>query len=205
MDAKTVKRAKTLTNQQVAGVLDYVAQTSKLPLRDYVVILLSFKAGLRSAEIAGLEWSDVTDAVGAIGREINGDLFFEVPNSIAKKGHGRLVPMHPGLKAALEHLRATLPPHLTRGRNHIVRGSNCPAIKPNALQQYIRRLYAQCGLDGCSSHSGRRTFITTLARTAANHHCSLRDVQKLAGHQDISTTEAYIDLSAGAASLVRAV
>lgn len=199
------KRAKTLTNQQLNAVLSYVAETSKLPLRDYVIVLLSFKAGLRIAEIAGLEWSDVTDAFGNIGRDIGGERFFEVPKSIAKKGSGRVLPMHDALYAALVALRSMTAPELARGRQRVVRGSNRPAIEANTLQQYIRRLYIQCGLDGCSSHSGRRSFITSASRIAAMHGCSLRDVQKLAGHRDIATTEAYIDLSAGAAAMVGAV
>jgi integrase/recombinase XerD len=198
-------KAKTLSNEQLSAVLGYIGETSKHPIRDYVIVLLSFKAGLRVGEIAGLQWSDVTDAFGNVGREINGERFFEVPRAIAKKGSGRVIPIHPALFAALTALRGTLPPEITKGRHHVIRGSNRPAIEANALQQYLRRLYIRCGLEGCSSHSGRRSFITQASRVAAHHGCSLRDVQKLAGHRDIATTETYIDLSAGAASLVGAV
>ena len=54
-------------------------------------------------------------------------------------------------------------------------------------------MFAELGYEGCSSHSGRRTFITGAARNIHKTGCSLRDVQILAGHSSIQTTERYID------------
>jgi integrase/recombinase XerD len=61
-----------------------------------------------------------------------------------------------------------------------------------SVVNWFRDTYAQIGLDGCSSHSGRRTFITRSARVLAKTGGSLRDIQELAGHQAITTTERYI-------------
>lgn len=192
------RRAKTLTNEELNQVLEYVGKTSKAPLRDYAMILLSFKGGLRVAEIAGLTWRDVTDAFGNIRKDA-----FSVPDNIAKKGHGRTVPMHVVLYTALVALKqhsggkSTDPivPSLADGA----------AISPNTLQRYMGRLYANMGLDGVSSHSGRRSFITRGLRIANQHGCSIRDVQQAVGHRYLDTTEAYIDPSQRVGELVNAI
>jgi integrase/recombinase XerD len=47
--------------------------------------------------------------------------------------------------------------------------------------------------EGCSSHSGRRTFITRAARKVSEGGDSLRDVQQLAGHTSLDMTQRYIE------------
>jgi integrase len=66
-------------------------------------------------------------------------------------------------------------------------------MKARSIVIWFSRAYHTIGLDGCSSHSGRRTFITRAARLVHKAGGSLRDVQLLAGHRSIQTTQGYID------------
>jgi integrase/recombinase XerD len=187
-------KAKILSSEQFDRVLAYVAQTSKVPFRDCVVLLLSFRAGLRVGEIAGLSWGDVTDAFCTLDSNVT------VPNNIAKYGVGRVIPMHSELREALSMLHETLPPEYVRANEPVIRAlrpkdSDFRTV-PNSLQRYISRTYAAMGL---------RSFVTTLARTANAHGCSLRDVQNLAGHAYLNTTEIYVEPSEHVGKLIEAL
>jgi integrase/recombinase XerD len=66
-------------------------------------------------------------------------------------------------------------------------------MTPQSIVVWFSKAYRAIGLQGCSSHSGRRTFITRAARLVHHAGGSLRDVQLLADHRSIQTTQRYID------------
>lgn len=177
------KQAKPLTPGMVRRMLAYAGRTNQ-PERDKVIVLLSVRAGLRACEIARLEWSMVRDARGQIADVI------EVRSPIAKKRHGRRVPIHPQLKKALVVLlmaEGAFGPFVVRS------SMTGRAMHANSIVNWFAVMFRELRLEGCSSHSGRRTFITQAARTVHQVGGSLRDVQMLAGHSSIETTQAYIE------------
>jgi integrase len=175
------KQAKILTADALHSLLAY-ASSSRHPVRNTVIVLLSIKAGLRAGEIANLTWPMVLDANGDIGPTI------ALHNQAAKKGSGRSIPMHPELAQALETWAGQ-----SFGDEHIITSERGGGMTPLSIVIWFERAFAKIGLKGCSSHSGRRTFITRAARLVHKAGGSLRDVQLLAGHASIQTTQAYID------------
>lgn len=151
-------------------------------MRNRVIVLLSAKAGLRAGEIASLIWDMVVNAAGHVGNVI------ELRDHAAKKGSGRLIPMHADLVAALSAWR-----QVSAGAGSVIRSERGGAMTPLSIVVWFDRAYRYLGLAGCSSHSGRRTFITRAARLVHHAGGSLRDVQVLAGHRSIQTTQRYID------------
>jgi integrase len=175
------KQAKILSPFDVADLLAFTDCT-RHPIRNRVIVLLSAKAGLRAGEIAGLTWDMVLAASGEIGHTI------ELRDCAAKKGGGRLIPIHSNLVHALSAWRQA-----TAGSGHVVRSERGGPMTALSIVIWFKKAYQYVGLEGCSSHSGRRTFITRAARLVHHAGGSLRDVQLLAGHRSIQTTQRYID------------
>ena len=175
------KQAKIISPETLQRMLDYAGQTRQ-PKRDAVMVLLSVKAGLRSCEIAGLQWSMVTTDNGDISDVI------DIRSAIAKKGSGRRIPIHHTLKHALAELWP-----VRTSDTHIVASNRGGPMRPNSIVNWFVATFHDLNLEGCSSHSDRRTFITAAAKKVHLAGGSLRDVQLLAGHQSIETTQRYID------------
>ena len=179
------KQAKTLTKPQIDAVLGYLAK-SRYPVRDRVIFLLSVKAGLRAKEIASLTWSMVTDAEGTLSDTIS-------LTDIASKGRGgRVIPINKDLKVALVALKDGAD-KASRQSPFVVTTERAGRTSSYAIVNKFAAWYRALGFNGASSHSGRRTAITAWARRISTVGGSLRDVQLLAGHSALSTTQRYIE------------
>ena len=186
------KQAKTLSPAQIRTALAYLATTRNAE-RDVVMFLLSVRAGLRACEIAGATWHMVMDSEGAVADVV------AVEDRIAKKRSGRTIPLANDLKAALQVLHGKRNP---TPFDPIIYSERREGMSAATVAQRFFHLYARLGFTGCSSHSGRRTFLTNCARKISLVGGSLRDVQMLAGHADLTTTSAYIEADPEAARKV---
>ena len=180
------KQAKTLKSRELVRLLDYVSH-GRYPERDRVMVLLSFKAGMRAKEIAALTWAMVTDASGDVGDMI------VLPNIATKGNSGRDIGINAELKSALVALRARRDADQVAPHRRVIYSERADGYSPNAVAVWFHIRYKEAGIQGASSHSGRRTFITNAARNVSLTGGSLKDVQELAGHSSLSITQRYID------------
>ena len=154
--------------------------TPRSPARDRV--LVSMKAGLRATAMASLTWAMVTEAQGQVTDVMH------VPNRASKgKTGGRTIPLHPDLQAALVTLQMARADMATPERP-ILFSERGGGLSPATVRLWFHRLYTSLKMDGCSSHSGRRTFITRAARRVSQVGGSLRDVQERAGPPSLAST-----------------
>ena len=177
------KPARVLGGADVRRLLMQVV-LQRHAVRNHLIVLLSFKAGLRACEIAGLDWSMVLQPRGRMADQL------QLTGAITKNGAPRRIPLHPELAAAL-HDQHDLVGKPKAGP--VIRSERGGHMTPRSIVNWFANAYAAAGLAGCSSHSGRRTFITRSARLLPRTGGSLRDVQELAGHRHLTTTERYIE------------
>jgi integrase len=177
------KQAKTLSKGQVEAMLAYLS-TTRHPERNRLIFLLSVKAGLRAKEIARLNWLMTNDSQGEIGWIIY------LLDSASKGKSGRIIPLNEDLRNALIEYRNRV---MSFAGPLVISTERGLSTSPQAIVNMFQRWYRHLGFVGCSSHSGRRTFITNAARKISTVGGSLKDVQELAGHSNLRTTQRYID------------
>lgn len=183
---RTAKRkAKRLTKEQIAFCFEQASLT-RTGERDVVILHLSFGLGLRACEISGLEWErHLFDAQG----NLTGQVW--ISGDIAKNGRERTISLAKPIIEALKVLYK-----VQGGKETFVVHSPKPnksGLSANSMAQWFVRFYRDCGLEGASSHSGRRTLATKKASTVHSHGGTLRDVQLMLGHACLSSTEQYLD------------
>lgn len=173
-------QAKTLTQAELDQVLRY-ASTRKYPERNRALILSSFYLGLRVAEIALLKMSDVANEDGTIKNEIR------LAGSQTKGGHPRTVYIPEKLKP--EYAAYLKTRHIKDPTLPLFHTDHKLRFSPNGLCVWFFSIYKGAGISGASSHSGRRTMITSLAQKGIG----VRVLAEIAGHRSIAVTQKYID------------
>jgi len=178
------KQAKTLTATETRRVLDYVA-TRPHAERNRAMFLTMLYAALRVKECASLRYADVLDAEGKIKAEI----YLSAEQTKGSKT-GTVFVSDKLRKELQAYVRAvpykSITDKLFYSQKRPVDGWNS-----NTLCQFFHHLFRNVGIDGASSHSPRRTAITNLADKGV----SVRVLQSIARHANISTTQCYIDVN----------
>ena len=182
------KQSKTLNKSQIQMVSNHL-RNGRNGLRNQTIFLLSVKSGLRAKEISQLSWKEVCNSDGEVDTQIN------LTNQTSKGNSGRVIPLH---KSVRENLIELLERHrkyyaFNINTSFIVRTERSPFTTSQTIINMFQKWYRTLGLIGCSSHSGRRTFITETSKKISLVGGSLRDIQMMAGHSSLKTTQRYID------------
>ena len=177
-----MKQARTLTDKQIKIVYAHCS-TRRHAARDRAIVAVSFMAGLRAKEIAALTIDNVRGDDGTIRDE------FVLSKEQIKGSKARRVFLSQRLRKELDmYLRQT---KLRNGCASLFQSQKGKAFSANTMCQLFLNIYSQCGIEGASSHSGRRTMITGMAEKGVG----VRVLAEIAGHSSIAITQRYVDVN----------
>lgn len=169
---------------ELERVLQYMSHRS-FAQRNRAMLMMTVAAGLRVGEVAGLTLGDVLDDDG----QVRGEIYLAAHRT--KHNHARTIYLNSRLQA---ELAAYIQQRTVRPANFPLfptnRGDRC-AFSANTLTQHFFWIYKRAGIAGGSSHSGRKTFLTSLAGQGV----SVFVLAALAGHKSIATTQRYITVN----------
>ena len=177
-----MSQAKTLTPVEIEQVLNYISQHN-YPLRNRVMLLTGLFSGMRVGEISSLSIGDVMNT----DRTVKAEVRLTAEQTKGRQPRTVFLPqkLRDELTAYLALRKNARPEHplfITAGRKR---------FSANVMAQHFHYLFRHAGMPGASSHSMRRTFITTLA----NKGIGVRVLASLAGHRSIAVTQGYIDVN----------
>ena len=177
-----MKQAKTLTERELKLVLAHCA-TRHHAARDRLAVLLGHWAGLRAKEIAALKLSHVLNDDGTIRDS------FLLSAEETKGCKARRVFLSTRLQKEIGFYIGKT--KLRQVNPYLLQSQKGLCFSPNTMCQLLCQIYKACGIEGASSHSGRRSFITKLASKGV----SVRVLQELASHSSLAVTQRYIDVN----------
>lgn len=177
-----MSQAKTLTPEELEHVLAYIA-TRSFALRNRVMLLTGMWSGMRVGELSSLSIGDVMNANGTVKAEIR------LTADQTKGRHPRTVFLPQKLRDELQAYLNLREPRNMNSPLFITAGRK--AFSANVMTQHFFWLFKRAGIDGASSHSMRRSFLTSLAAKGIG----IRVLASLAGHSDCRITLRYLDAS----------
>lgn len=178
-------QARVLSGKELRRVLDHVA-TRPHAARNRAIVLLTHWAAMRIGEVAALRVGDVLGRDGTIRTEIRLDA------ARTKGRQARTVYVSDKLRKELAAYVKSLG-DAPASEAPLFSTQKRTAFSANSLCQAVNMIYARSGMEGATSHSGRRSLITTLAQKGVG----VRVLAAIAGHRDIRVTQAYIDVNDG--------
>lgn len=177
-----MSQARTLTQKELKQLMSFNA-LKRHGLRDRTMLLFTHWCGARVGEVAALRYCDVVGADAQILAEVR------LAPEQTKGKHARTIFLPEKLRKELATYVAAFPPK--QPTQPLFYTQKRAGWSANTLAQHFLHIYRAAGLHGASSHTGRRTFITSLASKGVG----VRVLMSLAGHRNISSTQFYIDIN----------
>ena len=176
-----------LSEEELTRVVTAVDRSSAIGRRDYAVLLLAARYGMRPSDIRQLHLDNVQWRAGVIAIRQ------------AKTGGPLVLPLLPDVREALiAYLRNGRP--VTQAREVFIRHRAPfePFVAANSLSAIMRTALGRVGLDQRPGRRGLYLFRHTLATRLLTAECPIKTIGDVLGHVSTDTTMEYanVDLQA---------
>jgi integrase/recombinase XerD len=171
-----------LTPEEARKVIETPDTSCLLGYRDRTILETLYATGIRKSELMNLTVADVNLEDGVL--RINGGKF----------NKDRVVPLTRLACSFLETYLKAIRPALLQGRvsDRVFISQRAAPLSKNALGELVEKYARIAGVNKhVTCHIWRHSCATHLVKNKA----SLRHVQEMLGHRDLSTTERYLHLT----------
>lgn len=176
-------QARVLTDKELKQVLNYNAACERHAARNRLMLLFTHMGGMRIGEVVALRVCDVVSDDLVARSEIR------LSSSQTKGKHARTVFVSTRLQREIvNYIHASNTQYSER---YLFSTQKSKQFSANTATQLLQRIYARSGMQGATSHSGRRSYLTKLADKGV----SVFVLAQLAGHRHIGTTQRYVSVS----------
>lgn len=165
---------KSITAAEVQSLLDLCDRTDPVGIRDYAILMLVARLGLRSIEVSRLELGDIDWRGGRI-----------VLRGKASREDGMPLPAEVGeaLSAYLSQAR----PSTSLRSVFLACKAPIRGIRPDLVSDVTRRACDRAGLARVGAHRLRHSLATEMLRRGVK----LTDISQVLRHRDLATTAIY--------------
>lgn len=179
-DRRLATIPKYLSPDQVERVLGTCNRQTATGRRDFAIILLLARLGLRAGEVVSLQLDDIDWRAGELLVRGKGLLHDRMP-----------LPVDVG-EALTSYLRMDRPPCKTRRVFVCMKAPRSGFAGPSTLTTIVRRALDRAGLYPAlrGAHVLRHSLATTMLRSGA----SMNEIGEILRHRNPSTTEIYAKL-----------
>ena len=177
-------QARVLDDKEFKKVLKLV-EISNHSKRNAAIITLSFYLGLRAKELGALKLGDILE-----NDVIKKTLRLVAAYTKGSKHRDVSLENKTVIKALMEYVAERRSDDGTTFNvgAPLFRSQKASPFSPATMSRLLGDIYKSAGFADASSHSGRRSLITTLAYKGID----LNSIRQIAGHSSISTTQRYV-------------
>lgn len=177
---KQPKLPSVYTEKEISDMLTSIDRSTKKGRRDFAIVLLAARLGLRSSDIGGLRFSD-----------IHWDDCVIILNQF-KTGKKLELPLLPEIgEAIIDYLKYGRPKSALQ-QVFLLARSPFTAIASNAIGGIVRSSYLSAGIDISNRKAGTHTLRHSLAGILLAKGTALPVITEVLGHQNSASTRYYL-------------